>query len=241
MMVCCSSFQLSVYRLHRKSYYFISCDRVSAHEIRSVFKDMIKNGIGRANIKLELRDPNCENAKIIEYVLDIITSNKAFLECRATHLQYIIEFMQKYNFGRELEHLRTSLQLAVAEKRHLVRAIIAASHLGDIKLCGRIIATAGNLQWTTSWPGEVPFGSLLPGNPLFDVRSWSVDHMESLRPSFFWALLRASEKRTGRKDKVEEDNKAMSVEFMRLMSLEGESTPVDPVVLLTCLGAPQFA
>ena len=201
---------------------------------------MIKNGIERANNKFELRDPNIENARILECVLDMVVSNKALLDFRPVHFQYIIEFVQKYDFERELDHLRTSLQLAVAEKRHLVRAIIAASHLGDVKLSGRIIATAGNSQWSRSSAPETNFGSTLPGIPLFDIRSWSVDHMESLRPSFFWALLRASEKRTGRKDKVGEDDKAMSVEFIRLMSLEGESIPPDPVLVLTCLGAPQF-
>jgi hypothetical protein len=186
---------------------------------------MIRNGLGGYRNKFELRDPEIETAKILECVFDIIVSNKAFPEFRSVHYQYIIEFMQKYDFERDMEHLRTSLQLAVAEKRHLIRAIVAASHLGDIKLCGRIIATTGNLVWSTSNPGETTFGSALQGRPLFDVRSWPVEKMESLRPSFFWALLRASEKRSGRTSKVEEDNKAMSVEFLRLMSLEGEFTP----------------
>ena len=93
---------------------------------------MIKNGIGRVNNKFELRDPHIENAKIIECVFDMVVLNKAFLDCPPSYFQYIIEFMQKYDFGQEVEHLRTSLQLAVAEKRHLVRAIVAASHLGDV-------------------------------------------------------------------------------------------------------------
>jgi hypothetical protein len=185
--------------------------------------------------KFELRDPEIETAKILECVFDIIVSNKAFLDFRSVHYQYIIEFMQKYDFERDMEHLRTSLQLAVAERRHLIRAIVAASHLGDIKLCGRIIATAENLVWSISNAREASFGSALQARPLFDIRSWPIEQMESLRPSFFWVLLRASEKRTGLEGRGKEDGKAMSAEFLRLMSLEGEFTPMDrDVFLLTC-------
>lgn len=201
---------------------------------------MIKTGSGTSTNRIELPDPEIEKAEIVECIFDMIVNNKPFLGFRSIHFQYIIEFLQKYDFRQILEHLRTSLLLAVAEKVHPARTIIAASHLGDIKLCVRIIATAGTLRWPAHSIEDGSFGNSLRGRPLFDIRSWPLDKMESLRPSFFWALLRAPDKRTGRKDKVEEDDKAMIVEFLRLMSLEGESIPPDPMVLLTCLGAPQF-
>ena len=93
--------------------------------------------------------------------------------------------------------------------------------MNDFKLCGRVIAEAGKWSWKV-FEGEELFGTSMQGGNLFDVKAIPFESMQCIPPAVLWALLSASSKRTGAKDGLEKDNKAMSVEFMRLMRLKGD-------------------
>jgi hypothetical protein len=134
--------------------------------------------------------------------------------------------MQKYGFERELSNIRSSIVAAASvPSSKAANYFIAATYLGDWRLCARIIDVAGDKPWeVVAGDNETAeFGQARAGQPIFDVRAWPIDIIELLPRRVFWALLRASDVRSGEKGRVAVDNRRMANEFRRLMELEGMS------------------
>jgi len=182
---------------------------------------MIKIGDAIRPSVIELDDPTLENAEILTAFFDTIVFNQPLLGFGYQKHNPVIRFMQKYDCERELYHIRSSIHLAISENRSHWQAFAAAAQMNDIKLSGRVIAEAGHWSWKAS-EGEEQFGINLQGGNLFDIRAVPFESMQCVPPAVLWALLSASTKRTGLKENVIQDNKAMSVEVMRLMRLKGE-------------------
>ena len=182
---------------------------------------MIKIGDAIRPSVIELDDPTLENAEILTAFFDTIVFNQPLLGFGYQKHNPVIRFMQKYDCERELYHIRSSIHLAISENRSHWQAFAAAAQMNDIKLSGRVIAEAGHWSWKAS-EGEEQFGINLQGGNLFDIRAVPFESMQCVPPAVLWALLSASTKRTGLKESVIQDNKAMSVEVMRLMRLKGE-------------------
>jgi hypothetical protein len=183
---------------------------------------MVEIGSASLNNAIELSD--LESQYILDKVFSILISNKPFLGFSRRSYEGIIGFLKKYDFERELEHIRLSIHTAAGNKEERQKLIFAASHLGDWNLCGEVVAKAGGSH-TAALPTDRQqrFGERIPSRHIFDMRSWAAHEMELLPRRVFWALLRASEARSGVDYQWEGDNKAMSVEFLRLMALEGTS------------------
>jgi hypothetical protein len=182
---------------------------------------MIEIGDPHAPKVIELDDSVIETAEVVTAVFDLIIDNRSLFDNSVQLDNSIILFLQKYDCERELFHIRASIGLRLGEKRASMRAFTAAARIGDIQLCGRAIAEAGTRKWTKLEGGE-RFGFRNFGGPIFEVGGIPLVIMECLAPPVLWALVCASSKRTGLKEKIEEDNKAMSEEYIRLMQLKGE-------------------
>jgi hypothetical protein len=186
-----------------------------------VFRDMIEICDPNAPQVIELNDSVIETAEVVTAVLDQIIDNKTSLDLILQLHNPIICFIQKYDCERELYHMRCSIGLATTEGRNPMRAFIAAARIGAIQLCGRAIAEAGSVKWIKV-VGHERFGFRGFGGPIFEVGAIPLRYMECLAPPVLWALVCASCKRTGLEENIEQDNEAMSEEFMRLMQLKGE-------------------
>jgi hypothetical protein len=125
---------------------------------------MIKIGAKSENNVIELCDLKIENSDVLTGLFDVIINNQCFLDQSADSHKGIIQFMQKYDFERDLSHISLSLQADVGGER-AEEAFAAASHLRDWKLCGRIIANDA-LTW-----GDIDdddeFGKPLSGADIF--------------------------------------------------------------------------
>jgi len=179
---------------------------------------MIKLGVQDSK-PIQLCDPEIESAFVLAKVLDIVIKNAPFLMTDGMLRRDILKFMQKYDFQRDLAHISKALKLEVGGD--IPGTIFAsASYMGDWKLCGSIIAGC-HLTWIDTGDDMDDFGEALEDCDVSDVRSWSLEDMQQLPPAVLWALSRAS-MRGERLHTVEARAKAISGEFMRLMTLKGK-------------------
>ena len=168
---------------------------------------------------IQLCDPDIESAFVLTEVLDIVIKNAPFLMTDGMLRKDILKFMQKYDFQRDLAHITKALKLEVGGA-YPETIFIPASHLGDWKLCGSIIAGC-HLIWLYTGYDTDNFGEALEECDVSDVRSWSLENTQQLPPAVLWAWSRASMKGDGLGTR-ERRAKAISEEFMRLMTLKGK-------------------
>jgi hypothetical protein len=145
---------------------------------------------------------------------------------RLDRRQLVIRLAQKYDFSHTLHHIQRDLKLGLSiEKRDPWHIFELAVRLDDIPLSVDAIKTAHIWTWHKAKDdnGEEFFGEELPGEGLFDLRTYSLNSLKRLPIEIIWALLRASHSYVQREhDENEKDHDELAERFAKLMELKGQ-------------------
>jgi len=167
---------------------------------------------------MKLDNPTIERAEVVAAALAIIDREKAIADIPYQCQIDVIKFFTVYKFIDEIRFIKSSIHIAISKSHanfHPFTVFRLAIFLDDIELCGRILAEMGGYRLAPNQWGPENFGQQMPGAGLFLAGAMSFEDMQSLPPAVYWALARAE---MG----CNNNPKAFSMEFMRLMKLRGE-------------------
>lgn len=184
--------------------------------------------------RIELSDP-IETGAVMNMLFDILYDDFLSVEYinsdyDFTLLNTLVRTARKYEFRQVLTRIKLEMRVDLADHpRNADCAFVIGAALDDTKLCHLALRTGAGQQYDKYSDIEESFGLFLLGGTQNDPSAIPLDWFRTVSHETLWAWCRAhrvaanqQQKEKGFAFNEEELSKAMSKEFARLLSLDGE-------------------